>query len=366
MKKVIILLIVYQFLQLTHIKAQTFTNYTVASTSTKLPSNEVNAIAIDAQGNIWFETSKGVSKFDGTNWTTYTTSNGLADNYVKAIAIDSQGNKWIGTGDGISKFDGVKWTTYTSKEGLVGNVVNTIAIDNQGDKWFGTYNGVSEFDGTTWKTYTREDGLADNSVATIAIDNQSNIWFGTYNHVQGAKVTKFDGSVWTRYTIADGILNGEYVGAIAIDKENNKWVGTYRGVSKYDGKNWTSYMDGLVNNNVTSIAIDAQGNKWFGTWGSGVSKLSAEGTTGIKPELNKNQLTIYPNPSTGLFNISFGPSSVQQATFKIFNLQGKLLHEETIRNANLGSFNISGLPKGIYIFSGIIDGKNMNTKISLQ
>jgi len=62
-----------------------------------LASYFVYAIAIDAQGNKWFGTSEGVSKFDGTNWTTYTTANGLVSNSIEAIAIDTQGNKWIGT-----------------------------------------------------------------------------------------------------------------------------------------------------------------------------------------------------------------------------------------------------------------------------
>ena len=40
-----------------------------------------------------------------------------------------------------------------------------------------------------------------------------------------------------------------------------------RGVSKFDGTNWTTYTtsDGLVGNYVRAIAIDKEGNKWFGT-----------------------------------------------------------------------------------------------------
>ncbi|HRI27757.1 MAG TPA: hypothetical protein PK715_06820, partial [Chitinophagales bacterium] len=41
--------------------AQTFTNYTIANTSTALCDNSVTFIAIDAQGNKWFGTYYGVS-----------------------------------------------------------------------------------------------------------------------------------------------------------------------------------------------------------------------------------------------------------------------------------------------------------------
>lgn len=64
MKKLTLLPIVSLFLLLNNANAQSFTNYTVASTSTTLPGNEVNDIAIDAQGNKWIGVNNEVSKFD--------------------------------------------------------------------------------------------------------------------------------------------------------------------------------------------------------------------------------------------------------------------------------------------------------------
>jgi len=243
----------------------TWTNYT--ATANGLAGNDVRSIAIDAQGNKWFGTDAGVSKFDGTNWTTYTTANGLTSNSIRSIAIDAQGNKWFGTSGGVSKFDGTNWTTYTTANGLASNTVTRVAIDAQGNKWFGTDAGVSKFDGTNWTTYTTANGLASNTVTCVAIDAQGNKWFDT-----DAGVSKFDGTNWTSY-----ILGVNYVTSIAIDAHGNKWFGT-NGVSTFDGKNWTCYTtaNGLAHNYVTSIAIDAQGNKWFGT-DAGVSKF--DGTT---------------------------------------------------------------------------------------
>jgi streptogramin lyase len=125
--------------------AQNFTNYSTASTSSTLCNNEVNTIVIDAQGNKWFGTAGGVSKFDGTNWTTYNTTNGLTDNNSIVVTIDSDGNKWIGTQiGGASKFDGTNWINYSQINGLINNQVRTIAIDLQGNKWFGTGAGLSK------------------------------------------------------------------------------------------------------------------------------------------------------------------------------------------------------------------------------
>ena len=84
---------------------------------------------------------------DGTNWNVYDTINsGLPSNYINCIAIDGDGNKWIGTGEfdedsdgGLAEFDGTNWTVYnTSNSELPEHYVRAIAIDGDGNKWIGT------------------------------------------------------------------------------------------------------------------------------------------------------------------------------------------------------------------------------------
>jgi ligand-binding sensor domain-containing protein len=206
-------------------------------------------IAIDPQGNKWFVTHSGLSKFDGTNWTVYKDTS-LANNTVCSLVNDAQGNKWVGTWyGGVSKFDGTNWTTYdTTNSGIACNFVCAIAIDAEGNKWFGTWYGLSKFDGSNWTTYTTANsGLASNYVTAIAIDAQGNKWFGT----DYGGVSKFDGTNWTTYTTANSGMLGYYVDAIAFDAQGNKWFGTGGGVSKFDGTNWTTYTaenSGLANN----------------------------------------------------------------------------------------------------------------------
>jgi ligand-binding sensor domain-containing protein len=122
-----------------------------------LPGNYVRAIAIDGQGNKWIGVyydsasrryiGEGLVKFDGVNWTVYNTSNsGLPDNDVNAIAIDGQGNKWIGTDRGLAKFDGVNWTVYDTGQfcSALSERVRAIAIDRQGNSiWVGTQTYIS-------------------------------------------------------------------------------------------------------------------------------------------------------------------------------------------------------------------------------
>ena len=89
-----------------------------------------------------FSSTISYSQESWVNFTISSTRRGLANNNVYSIAIDSEGNKWFGTWVGVSKFDGTNWTAYTSG-GLALNTVNAITIDSYGNKWFGTFAGVN-------------------------------------------------------------------------------------------------------------------------------------------------------------------------------------------------------------------------------
>jgi ligand-binding sensor domain-containing protein len=123
-----------------------------------LPSDTVNAIYIDPlSGNQWFGTPHGAAYHVGTetkkNWTAYTTIDGLVNDEVFSIAGDADGNIWFGTKDGVSKFGNSAWTSYKEADGLAGNTVYAIAIDPDGSVWFGTNNGVSHFSSGNWLNY---------------------------------------------------------------------------------------------------------------------------------------------------------------------------------------------------------------------
>jgi len=83
----------------------TFTNvYTTGNSG--LPSNEVFAISVGADGCKWFRTQAGVAVFDGSAWQVYTTTpDGFALGgwgYGKRLVFDRLGNLWISTASGIA------------------------------------------------------------------------------------------------------------------------------------------------------------------------------------------------------------------------------------------------------------------------
>lgn len=292
---------------------QTFT----ARSTKGLLSNGVYKVAVDPRGVKWIGTyGGGLSRYDGAEWKTFTpygggritydsewsvypAGDGLGDLWVYDLFFDSDSTLWIATWKGVSHFDGKKFKTYTQQDGLLDKWVYAIAKDRDGIFWFGTEGGVNRFDGSAWTGYTHRDGLgaeigpppnpsADpyaghhggqekenhtanpNFVLSIAIDGANNKWIGTW----GAGLSRFDGKDWTTYTAGHQTIGGNFVHALAVDSNGNLWAGTNNGVTRFDGKRWTTYTtaDGLLDNNVFSIAFDKQGTKWFGSW-RGLSKM---------------------------------------------------------------------------------------------
>ena len=107
-----------------------------------------------------------------------TTHDGLVRNRVYSILEDHEGNLWFGTDGGVSKYDGQRFTNFTKSEGLAGNHVRTMAQDDKGMLWFGTRGGVSRYDGKTFTTFTKQDGLPQGTIVdAMHKDSRGNLWF---------------------------------------------------------------------------------------------------------------------------------------------------------------------------------------------
>jgi len=271
----VILAVTWQFIFIHDISAQVFfSNYTQANSG--LVGDNVQTVALDLSGNLWFGTTVGVSEFDGSVWTTYTDADGLVNIDVRDIAAAPSGVLWFATGGGVSKFDGAVWTSYTSADGLTYDDVLCVTIDGGGNVWFGTKRqaqngGVSKFDGSTWTTYkTQNSNLVHNTVNDLCSDNSGSMWFCT----EGG-VSKFDGAVWTTYTSQNSNLPGNKVNSVIVDANGDLWFGTDSGVGRFDGTTWTTYTSqnsDLPNNKVNCVAADSSSNIWVGSVG-GVSKF---------------------------------------------------------------------------------------------
>jgi len=156
-------------------------------------------------------------------------------------------------------------------------------------------------------TYDTDDGLAMDVInygyKSVLCDSGGNLWLGT----PGNGVSKYDGKSFTTYNTQQGLVSN-VVTSIIEDRKGNIWFGTEGGVSKYNGEKFTTYNTehGLANNYILSITEDKVGNIWFGTRGFGVSKYDGESfrTYSTKNGLANNRVFSIIEDRIG--NIWFG------------------------------------------------------------
>lgn len=250
-----------------------------------LKSNQIRCLMQDRDGNLWFSSDDGVSRYDGKYLTHFQFSNGTYQNsIVLCMMQDRSGSLWFGTfGGGVLCFDGKKVTQYTTREGLSNNTVNSIIQDREGFYWMGTSGGgVSRFDGREFVHYSTGAGLSSNQIRSVFQDHDGIFWFGTF----GKGVSRFDGTSFTNYSVKEG-FPATHIATILQDKKGNIWFGTFnQGIVKFDGHSFVQFdsHQGLCNNSVLSMVQEVNGNFWLGTSGGGISKFDGRHFTNFNEE----------------------------------------------------------------------------------
>ena len=120
------------------------------------------------------------SVVETTPFVDFTTAGGLADNEVLSIHEDANGNLWFGTSGGVSQYNGETFVHVIEKNGPASHRIQAIHREPCGTMWFGTANdGVFMADQTAWPSLDTRDGLAANTVHTIYTSSDRSTWLGT-------------------------------------------------------------------------------------------------------------------------------------------------------------------------------------------
>ncbi|MFH1070925.1 MAG: two-component regulator propeller domain-containing protein [Candidatus Glassbacteria bacterium] len=236
------------------------------ATSTPVDYASIRYITIDSRNLIWFATTFGVHRYDGTIWSSVLPA---ADSY--RVAEDRQGRFWVATKDGLFASKGATWTLYTKANGLPDDTLSYVYADRQNVIWIGTKTqGLVRYDGTSFRKMDWPPAGTPAEIRVIQEDRRGRLWIGT--RLKGAAV--YDGTSFTAYDSLSG-LNSSNVWGMAADSTGNMWFATYSGgVSMFDGLRWYNYTraDGLLQNWTDDVAVDRNGNLWVVSEG-GISFL---------------------------------------------------------------------------------------------
>lgn len=149
-------------------QTETFAKVSGGENAGNLPSNQVNALALDNNNQLWIGTNRGLrvlynpgAMFDQTNLQTdqiiILDDDGvaqelLANTNISAISVDGNNNKWVGTEAGIFYLssNGQETIYRFTKDNspLPSNIITDVAIDQaSGEVYIGTINGLLKFKG---------------------------------------------------------------------------------------------------------------------------------------------------------------------------------------------------------------------------
>lgn len=281
-----------------------FTRYTVAA---GLPASRVHSILQDRRGYLWFGTSGGLARYDGSEFGRFTAAGGLVGNTIVALAETADGRVVFAAregGVGVIENDTVR---VLLGDGLDGAVVRSIHADPAGALWFATARGLVTLTAEGTRRAVPEADVPPGCCSAVAVDSRSRTWVGGTGGLYrlyrdrlrredvglpaGAAVTALivdsGGSLWVGTTgglyqlVGDRLdalaeARGKHVLAAGRSPEGDLWFGTDRGAIRVrpPAVEELDVRAGLGDDRVNAVMVDHEGNAWFGTDG-GAAKLVA-------------------------------------------------------------------------------------------
>lgn len=110
-------------------------------------------------------------------------------------------------------------------------------------------------------------GPVNDWVISLTEDLSGNIWVGT-----AGGVSRFDGKQWTSFTQEDG-LAGPVVLAMAIDPAGRLWTVGSGGITCFDGQHWRHY---LVFDEGGDVAVAPNGDVWVAGTGDTLYRFDGQ------------------------------------------------------------------------------------------
>lgn len=196
----------------------------------------------ESTGDFWIATyNDGVIQLRDDKTIQYNINNGLLHNTVMDIKSDSNGDLWFATYGGVTRYDGNEFNHYTIADGLPSNGVIHIHIDQKNHVWFSTFNGIARFDGDEIRTLPSSDTM-DTIAYFVEQDKQGNYWVGTNRGLYWIDPERlFDPvglaetlSAFRNYNQKQGLIANELnAGASFVATDGSIWLGTVEGLSQF-------------------------------------------------------------------------------------------------------------------------------------
>jgi ligand-binding sensor domain-containing protein/two-component sensor histidine kinase len=316
-----------------HAERSPLRSYTVAD---GLAHDRVTEILADSRGFLWFSTTNGISRFDGSRFLNYGIQDGLPSSTINAV-IELERSEYLiaSNGDGVGRYSPERQPRvqmFPVSSETPANRVNVL-MRGRNRLWAGTDGGLFAIvDNGATLTFeaTPLDDLdgagARVHVLALAEDPAGRLWIGTgrglciiapsgvhnCDSIAGTpsptpvrSLLSTPDGMWVghdaglslmestppargrgasvqspiekrRYRRADGLPH-DRVNAVHRGADDTLWIGTMGGLARLDGTGVSSR--GLPSMPIQDLTGDRHGNVWIAVVAGGVMRLAAHGLT---------------------------------------------------------------------------------------
>ena len=243
-------------------------------------NNYISDIYIDNDDNCWIASRGGLiqiqfSKSDKVSKISiFTTNNGLPSNLVQSITSDKNGNLWLGTIRGLVKLNkkSHEIINYDINDGIQDYEFSehSLFVDSNGTMYFGGINGVSEFS----PNKMRYDNFVEPVVISEVIingENAKNRFINTKNEAPALSYN--DNNIKFNFISLNYINPLKCKYAYILEGYDKNWIYTSAEFKKAEYSNLPSgkYVfkvkstneDGIWNSNYTSLNFEISPSFWL-------------------------------------------------------------------------------------------------------
>ena len=246
-----------------------------------MPCHKIHSVFKASDGRLWVGTWDGLLVREEGKFRRFTTADGLTHKMILALAEDPRtGDLWVGTMRGLNRVSAGRITGYLQTDsGLPNNVV--YGVDVVGDQvWAATAAGTGALNLRTgeWKLYDHNNA-AMHEPWCYSIKGAGGL---VYIGVWGGGIVEHDPSrgsardAFKEYRDPDGDFHYDLVpddgpinditSWLAVE-EGILWQTTYFGMSRYDGRNWKTWVEGKspLPSNFTQFVAARHKVAWIGS-----------------------------------------------------------------------------------------------------
>lgn len=266
------------------------------------------------------------------------------------------------------------------------NEERSIAIDGLNNVYTtGCFYGTSDFDPNA-ATYNLTSLASTADIFILKLDLSGNfVWAksigGASNDYGISIAVDMSNSVYTTGYFSGTVDFDPEAGIVNLNSTSSIDDAFILKIDESGNYIWAKNIGGTSYNRGYSIALNTVGNvytlgKFYGTtdfdFDTGIYSLTAasggdvfiqklsQTPTGINETTNPNNISIYPNPNNGTFNVSF-PSQINNASIEVYNSIGALVYKQEIINQE-NSIELSNQANGLYFVKVVRENKIVGTR----